>query len=480
MAKKKIAILGAGITGLTAAYELAKRGDNVEVYEKDNKIGGLAATYKDKDGFYYDMGPHEFCTENERLVNLLKDLLGEDLLILRKRASQYFFDKYVPYPLRPIDFFTKIPPLLAIKVFFEVISSRFKNLSSIEANYSFESWVESRFGKTLYKLYFKPYTEKVWGISPDQLDPRTASSRISFNSIFDLLFKTLKHYISKKDDFSTIHNPLKDRFYYTKKGIGKICSRLHEECLKLGVNFKFNYELKNIVKRDSKAVKIIFSNGKSISDFEYLICTIPMTMLSEALNYNHEYPLKYRSLIFGFFSFNKPRLTPYHWIYVPDSPKNKFCFQRITEFGSLNAEMAPKGKTCIAVEVPCFTEDWIWSLPDKKVIEIIVKDLEKMNLITNKDKFNATIVKQKYAYPIQVNGFLEMIKDMVYKEIKPIKNMITIGRQGLYKYCNMNECMEMAIDVTNQIKNNVKEFNYNFEFKWKGAGLEEERILKED
>ena len=481
MTKKKIVILGAGISGLTAAYELAISGYNVMVFERGKNVGGLASSYRDINGFVYDMGPHEFCTENKLLVKILKDLLKDDFLILQKNSSQYFFDKYVPYPLRPIDFFTKIPPTLAAKVLFELVTNKFRDSYKKNTQESFESWVKSRYGETLYNIYFKPYTEKVWGISPTQIDSITASSRISFNSVFDLFFKTVKHYITKKDDFSTIHNPLKNSFYYAKGGIGKICDKLYERCLELRVKFKFNYEVKKIIKKNSKAVKIIFSNNKNITNFDYVINTIPLTTLTRALGFNHDFPLRFRSMIFGFFSFDKPKLSDYHWIYVPDRHDKKFIFQRITEFSHLkDAEMAKKGKTCICLEIPCFKEDEIWKSSDKEIIEIMGKDLIRMGLITEKDKFNATIVRQEYEYPIQYIGFLDMIKKIVDEAVKPVKNLVTIGRQGLYKYCNMNECMEMAIDVTNQIKNNVKEFNYNFEFKWKGAGLEEERILKED
>jgi UDP-galactopyranose mutase len=110
----------------------------------------------------------------------------------------------------------------------------------------------------------------------------------------------------------------------------------------------------------------------------------------------------------------------------------------------------------------------------------MIEDLIKLKLITKEDKYNFKIIREEYAYPIQVNGFLEMIKDIIEKEIRPIKNLVSIGRQGLYKYCNMNECMEMAFDVVKQIEENTEKFDYHFELKWAGAGMKEERVLKKD
>ena len=238
MNNKNIVILGAGITGLTAAYALAKKGYRVTIFEKSKEIGGLAGSFMDKDGCVYDYGPHQFCTDNPELVKLLKELLGQNLLIRSKKVSQYFFKKHIPYPLKPTDYLTKLPLSLSTKVLFEVIFSHLALRLGFKSDHSFESWTKSRFGATLYNTYFKPYTIKTWGVNPNKLDPSTAYLRISFNSIWDIFWRTLKHYATNKDDFSTTHNPLKQKFYYPKGGNIRLMEALYKACPKKNVKLK--------------------------------------------------------------------------------------------------------------------------------------------------------------------------------------------------------------------------------------------------
>jgi len=477
MKNKKIAILGAGVTGLTAAYYLSKKGYNVTIFEKSEEVGGIASSFIDKDGCVYDYGPHQFCTDNPELVKLLKDILGKDLLIRKKNASQYFFNKYIPYPPKPLDYLTKLPLNLSLKVLIEVIISRIHLQFNSKPDYSFESWTKSRFGKTLYERYFKPYTIKTWGINPDELDPSTASSRISFNSIFDILFKTVKYHITKKDDFSTTHNPLKHKFYYPKGGNVKLMQALYNACIKSNIKLKKGYEVKRIEVKNSRITKINFSNKKGESGFDYVINTIPLTLLTKVLG-KPEYPsLKFRSMIFGFISFDKKQISPYHWIYYPD---RDIIFQRLCEFKHFDADMCPENKTNIVAEITCFKGDKIWESNDEEITKSIIHNLKKVRLIKGNENYTSNIKRKEFVYPLQIKGFQRMIKEIVEKDILPIQNLVTIGRQGLYKYCNQNECMEMALDATSQIIKNTKQFSYNFESKWKGQEITKTGILKED
>lgn len=481
MKSKKIVILGAGITGLTAAYALSKKGHKVTIFEKSREIGGLAGSFIDKDGCIYDYGPHQFCTDNPKLVNLLKEILRENLLIRTKNVSQYFFKKNIPYPLKPGDYFTKIPLGLSARVLFEVIFSHLMLRLGFKSDHSFESWTKSRFGVTLYNLYFKPYTIKTWGVNPDTLDPSTAYLRISFNSIWDIFWRTLKYYITNKDDFSTTHNPLKHKFYYPNGGNIKLMQALYESCPKRNVKLKIGFEAKKIIIKNFKADKIIFSNKKSVSKFDYIINTAPLTNLTKMIGKEKSIPLRYRSMIFGFISFDRDQfesgqLSPYHWIYYPDKD---LIFTRISEFKHFNAGMCPENKTNIVVEITCFKEDQIWNSNDRLIIKRIMQDLKKVGLINGNERYSANILRQEHEYPLQIKGFKEIIEKIIRYHIQPIKNLVTTGRQGLYKYCNQNECMEMAFEICDQICRDTKIFKYNLESKWRGQELAKVGILKE-
>jgi len=470
---KKVSIIGGGITGLTCAYRLARAGHEVVVYEKSDEMGGLAGTFVHGD-FAFDYGPHEFCTENPLLIAALEDILGDDLMVRKKHAAQFFNGSYIDYPLSPLELLKQLGFMYAARVGIEVLCQRIKAMVYSYSDHSFERWVASRFGPTLYQTYFKPYTEKVWGIDPDRLDPRTASNRIAFNSVFDYLIKATTYYLFKKNDFASIHSPLKDKFYYSRGGIGTLCRRLTERCREVGVEFKQGYQLQDIKRMGKRIGELRFSNGETVTAFDYVVNTIPLTHLLRCLGEKQQQlPIKFRSMVFVFLEIPQEKLSDYSWIYFPD---RDICFQRLTDFSHLDAEMTPEGQTGVCFEISCFPEDETWLARDGEIVAKVRDGLAKAGLLGHEIECRAHVVRKQFIYPIQVNGYLEIVYDLL-KPVRELSNFVTTGRQGLYKYCNMNECMEMAIDVVEQIEQDADHFNYDLGSGWKGAGLEAERVL---
>ena len=471
---KNVAIVGGGISGLTCAYRLARAGHQVAIYEKSAELGGLAGSFE-RGEFIFDYGPHEFCTKNPLLVTALEDILGDDLVVREKHAAQFFNGKYVDYPLAPLDVLEQLSPSLALRVGFEVIGQRLKAMVNSLSDHSFEQWVASRFGPTLYKVYFKPFTEKVWGINPDALDPRTASNRIAFNSVFDYLIKATAFFLFKRNDFDSIHSPLKDKFYYSRRGIGTLCQRLAERCREVGVVFHSGFQLQKMDRKGDRIEALHFNNGEVITGFDYVVNTIPLTHMLASLDEPHRHlPVKFRSMVFVFLEIPQETLSEYSWIYFPDK---EICCQRLTDFAHLKADMTPEGKTGVCFEISCFPEDEIWLARDEDVVAKVRDGLERAGLLAQDITCGSHVVRRQFIYPIQVTGYLEMVHDLL-TPVRSLSNFVTTGRQGLYKYCNMNECMEMAIDVAEQIEQDVDRFNYDLGSSWKGAGLEHERVLQ--
>lgn len=469
---KKISIIGGGITGLTSAYRLARAGHEVEVFEKSEELGGLGGSLR-RGEFIFDYGPHEFCTENPLLVASLKDILKDDLLIREKSAAQYFEGKYVDYPLPPQEILSQLSPQLVARVGFEVFTQRLKSIVWTVKDHSFESWVSNRFGSTLYNIYFKPFTQKVWGVDPENLDPRTASSRISFNSIFDYLIKAIAYFFGNRNDFESIHSPLKKSFYYSRGGIGILSEKLAQRCRELGVKFKTGYTLEKIEYSENRVNTLKFTNGEQVKNFDYAISTIPLThMLTCFGKNNSSMPIKFRSMVFVFLEIPQKILSEYSWIYFPDK---EVCFQRITDFAHFKAGLTPDGKTGVCLEISCFKDDETWSMKDHEINSKVRSDLERVGLLRKEVQCTAHIVRKHFIYPIQINGYLELVQELL-DPIRGFSNFVTTGRQGLFKYCNMNECMEMAIDIAEQIENEIDEFTYDLSPRWLGAGLEKERV----
>lgn len=138
--------------------------------------------------------------------------------------------------------------------------------------------------------------------------------------------------------------------------------------------------------------------------------------------------------------------------------------------------MVPEGKTGVGFEISCFPEDDIWQVSDEEVVQQVRAGLEKVGLLDPDIECKAHVVRRKFIYPIQVTGYLETVQELL-EPVRDLRNFVTTGRQGLYKYCNMNECMEMAIDAAEQIEKDADTFRYHFDSNWKGAGLEDERVV---
>ncbi|MCC7264377.1 MAG: FAD-dependent oxidoreductase [Candidatus Latescibacteria bacterium] len=470
---KNVAILGGGITGLTCACQLAQSGHAVTVYEKTFQTGGLAGSLVQGD-FVFDYGPHEFCTENPMLVALLEDLLGDDLLERHKHAAQFFNGRFIDYPLSPVHVMQQLRPGLTARIVSEVVLQRFKSLVWTSSDHSFEKWVASRFGATLYQTYFRPFTQKVWGIDPDHLDPRTASQRIAFNSIFDYVIKTCSYFFLHRNDFSSIHSPLKDKYYYSRGGIGTLTRRLAERCRELGVEFRCGHQVERLEVEEGQVKALHFTNGERVADFDYAVNTMPLSLLLASLGHPvADLPIKFRSMVFVFLEIPRPQMSPYSWIYYPDPD---IIFQRSTDFAHLDAGMCPPGKTGVCLEISCFPEEEVWSWRDEQILARVRRDLEQVGVLPESVPCKGHVVRKQFIYPIQVIGYLEIVEELL-KPVRGIRNLVTTGRQGLYKYCNMNECMEMALEVADQIEAEVDDFAYQLESNWRGAGLEQERAL---
>ncbi len=468
---KKIIILGGGITGITCAYELSRMGNEVVLYEANKNLGGLASTVE-SEGYCYDYGPHEFCTDNPQLVAILRQVLGNDMLKLSQNVSQYFLAKYIDYPIKPLQLLRVLPIRLLSKVAYEVITNRFKRLVYDYHDYSFKRWVEIRFGETMYDLYFGPYTQKVFGISPDSLDPRKASNRISFNSIFDLLIKSASYLFLNKDDFSTTHSPLKHGFYYSRGGIEKICDSMAKAAQDRGARIFLEHKATSI---DTGSSTVAFNDGSVMDNFDYLISTIPITELLKLLGLRMDIePVKFRSIVLVNLKVPFRPLTKNTWIYFPQP---EIIFQRLTEYSNIDQSMAPEGCSSVGLEISCFAGDNIWKQSDDQIIDRVYQDLDRIGILPLSTDVEAFVVRQRFGYPIHLTGYLEIVK-LLLEPIASLGNVVTTGRQGLFKYCNMNECMEMAIEVAETIERGQEGFNYNLESSWRGAGLENNRIVK--
>lgn len=468
-----VAILGAGITGLSFGYLLGKQGVPVRIFEAAASEGGLAGSFH-RDGFWFDYGPHEFVTDNPVLETLLKEVCGDDLIRVVKRTSQRFAKRFIPYPFGIVDVIRNISPLLTLRAGFDVTLSRLANMVRRPPDDSFATWTKARFGKTLYDLYFGPYTHKVWGIPPDQLDPRTASDRITVDSVWDLLKKIVKHRWLGADDFKKTHSEFRKDFLYTKRGAGTLQTHLRRHVEKLGGKFEFGKQLTGLRRNDDgDVVELQFADGSKATGFDTLVSTIPLPAMAKlALGAKAEpvlaqNQLPFRGMAFVFLRVDKPVVSGNHWIYFPEL---EIPFQRSTEFGLFNADMAPAGKTGIALEVAMSPGEDAWQRSDQDIAEQCIASAIQLGWFERKQLLGYDVVRTRNAYPVQVQKYKEKAAELL-DALGEVGNLVSVGRQGLFRYCNQNECIEMALEVVPRLIAGERNIRYTREGSWLGIGV---------
>ena len=469
----RVAVLGGGVTGLTAALALLRGGAAVALFEARAEPGGLAGSFQ-RDGYTFDYGPHELCTDDPLLLGFLREVCGEDLVEVRKSTAQYFRGRTMRFPFEVSEVLASVGPLLCLRAGAEVAWSRLRNRIRRPRDESFEEWTRSRFGRTLYELYFGPYTEKVWGVDPGLLDTSTASDRISSVSLWQFLRKSLAFQFLGREDRAPRHSELRRSFLYTRGGIRGLSRHLAAGIEAGGGELSCGKRLVRLDAADGRVEALRFADGTSIGGFDAVLSTVPLPHLVEAalgeaaseLLAANELP--FRGMVFAFLRIDKPRVTDFDWTYFSDGD---VPFQRFTEFARFEPGMAPPGRTGLAVEISCDPGDDTWSLEDAAIERLVTEALVGLDLLRPEEILGCDVARLTCAYPIQVRGFQERT-DRLLDALSPLANLITLGRQGLFRYCNMDECMQMALEVAPRILAGESSVRYRGEGSWKGVWVE--------
>jgi protoporphyrinogen oxidase len=447
-AKNDVLILGGGLTGLSAGYVLARNDFPVTLYEADSAVGGIAKTIEHH-GFRFDLGGHRFFTQNPRIDFFVKDLLDGELITVPRRSKILLRGRYFDYPLKPLGaaFGIGIPTTLRILSDYgiELMKRIFKDPESV----SLEDWVVAHFGRAMFSIFFKEYSEKVWGIDSGRISAEWVDRRIQGLS----LSTAIGNAVFKKSagEIPT----LVDSFTYPRLGIGRISDVLKDGIEKSGAVFT-RTRVEQIDHAGGRIESIVVNSGGA-SRREYgsqFVSSMPVTSFVKMLNpappewvKAAASTLRFRDLLIAAVMIDKPRVTDQTWIYIPG---RKVPFGRIHEPTNWSGAMAPQGKTLLVLEFFCFKGDDIWNAGDRTIADIGIDHLEQLGFVKRSEVIDSVIVRVPNAYPLFEVGYEKYFKEIA-TYLAGFENLQSTGRSGLFRYYNMDHAIESGLSAAEKI-----------------------------
>ena len=464
MTNTSVAIIGAGPAGLTAAYLLSKKGVAVTVLEADpTYVGGISRTAKYK-GFHFDIGGHRFFSKSKEVEDFWTEILPDDM-IERPRSSRIFYrGKFFAYPLKGGEALMKLGPVEAALCVASYAKARAMPLRNPK---NFEEWVSNQFGKRLFNIFFKTYTEKVWGMPCTEISADWAAQRIKGLSLGGAIVNAVLPKRKPKSRDKVIKT-LIDSFRYPRKGPGMLWEACTTKIKGMGGKVEMGHKVVGCSWDAGKklwTVKHEDQNGKMHeTTAESLISSAPLRELAENLKpalsekaMKAASSLKYRDFLTVMLILKDKNLFDDNWIYIHD-PSVKVG--RVQNFKSWSPEMVPDPSfCCYGLEYFCFEGDGLWSSTDAELIALAKKELEAIQLGKGGDVVDGCVVRQKKAYPVYDDHYAAHV-DVVRREMEEkFPTLYPVGRNGMHKYNNQDHAMMTAMVTVENIVAGKRIFN---------------------
>jgi protoporphyrinogen oxidase len=433
----KIAVIGAGPAGITAAYQISKNVSSVDVYEAGPSVGGLAKTielWNQK----VDIGPHRFFSSDTRVNKLWLEVVGNDYEMVDRLTRIYYQRRFFHYPLKAFDALLNLGLFEAAHCMLSYMGQR---ISPTKSSGDFESWVTSRFGRRLFEVFFKTYSEKLWGISCKELDADFAAQRIKKLSLFEAIKNAVVGGGSSK------HKTLVDQFAFPHGGTGVVYERMAEFIQQKGGRVLLETPVHRILTRNGKAYAIEMQDGK-VEEYDHIISTMPLTQMVMRLP---DVPpeikdcaksLKFRNTVLVYLNVQAKDLFPDNWLYVHSTDLK---MGRLTNFRNWVPQINGKEEsTILALEYWCYDEDDFWVLPEQELIELAKKEINKTGLIKGAEISDGFVYRIPKCYPVYSTGYKQFLKP-VEQYLSGIESLSVIGRYGSFKYNNQDHSILMGL-----------------------------------
>ena len=443
-------IIGAGPAGLTAGYCLTKETPSVIIIEKDPLyVGGISRTVRYKD-FLFDIGGHRFFSKAKEVVDLWHEILPNDF-IARPRLSRIFYGgRYYSYPLSAFEALRNLGVFTSAAC---MMSYGFAKLRPIADPATFHQWVRNQFGEKLFRIFFQTYTEKVWGMSCDEISADWAAQRIKGLDLRVAVTHALKRSLGRKAPRKAggdIVKTLIDTFQYPRKGPGMMWDAAARKIRDRGGRLLMGRELQSLSYDEETQVwhiAVATAQGTEHYRARHVISSAPVRELVEKLaprpiSLFHARALRYRDFLTVALMVDKPDLFPDNWIYIHD-PSVKVG--RVQNFRSWSPEMVPEGMSCLGLEYFCFEGDGLWTASDDELIALAKTEIAKIGLVTADDVVDGCVVRQAKAYPVYDDDYRHNMA-MIRLDLEThFPTLHLVGRNGMHKYNNQDHAMMTAM-----------------------------------
>ncbi len=430
-------VLGGGPAGLTAGYMLVASGVSTAVLEAQAQVGGLAQTVE-SDGYRFDLGGHRFFTKSPEVEELWHDLMGEEFLLRPRRSRIYWQGKLLEYPLEARDVIRQLGPVELLRA---GLSYGWARATPNGEEQTFEDWVSNRFGRRLFELFFRSYTEKVWGVPTTEIRAEWAAQRIKGVSFF-----TAARSAIRGNDRRKVRSLIQE-FHYPRYGPGQMWDTMARSIQENGGRVHLDEPVVQLGIDGGRVRTVETTAGRY--EPRHVISSLPLRTTVSIANPaapNHVHAaaqgLRYRDFLTVALILDGEDLFPDNWIYIHEPGVQ---VGRIQNYRSWSPWMVPDPeKACVGLEYFCFEGDSLWAKSDDALVDLATKELAALRLADPAKVERGYVVRVPKAYPMYDGKYAERVAT-IREWLDPIENLQQVGRNGLHRYNNSDHSMLTAI-----------------------------------
>ncbi len=444
-----VAIIGAGPAGLTAGYLLTRAGLSVRIIEADPRyVGGISRTVE-HEGYRFDIGGHRFFSKSRAVVDLWNEILPDDFIERPRMSRIYYEGKFYSYPLRAFEALWNLGIVRSTLCMASFAKAQLWPRRDVK---SFEDWTTNQFGQKLYAIFFKTYTEKVWGMPCNEMSADWAAQRIKGLSLWSAVTDGLKRSLglNRRPNDGMATKTLLENFRYPRLGPGMMWEAARDKILAAGGQIHMGHTMRQLASDGAGGWRLSASHdgGEAVIAARHVISSAPMRELTARL---HPLPaaslqagaLKYRDFLTVALKIRSADLFPDNWIYIHDA---KVRVGRIQNFRSWSPEMVPDADVaCVGLEYFCFAGDDLWAQDDDALIALATGEMAILGLCDPAEVIGGAVVRQEKAYPVYDEDYAANVAAVRHELEAQYDTLHLVGRNGMHRYNNQDHAMMTAM-----------------------------------